>query len=230
MNTVISTYAATRQTLARIGAYTAIISSVLMLAGAGFMFSTGTDLWLALRDGDMAGYLSAAGAVKTTYVLNTTFWIMGILIMGGAGNILVSLSEDRPLPAIFAYHCFRTAVPLAIVAFLTMLAVVWQIAPDTSETGVSLAGAIGWIGARADDIATALMLGGGPFFLARAARGAWMPRWLVIWGYAAGTVGLLSLLVLYSGPLSAFGIFIVPVGVGWLIATGVVLLRRQVID
>ena len=45
-------------------------------------------------------------------------------------------------------------------------------------------------------------------------------------GDMAGLIGLLSLVVLYIPPLSDLGFLIVPVGIGWMLATGIVLLRR----
>jgi hypothetical protein len=108
-----------------------------------------------------------------------------------------------------------------------MLAVVVQIAPDTSVTSVAIANVVGWIGIRADDLATALIIGFPPLLLALAARDEWMPTWLAWWGYLAGAVGLWSLVVIYIPPLTAMGFLIVPVGVGWMIAVGVVLLRRK---
>lgn len=80
---------------------------------------------------------------------------------------------------------------------------------------------VGWIGARADDLATALIVGLAPFFLALAGRDGWMLTWLARWGYLAGAVGLFSLIVLYIPPLAEMGMLIIPVGIGWMIAAGV---------
>jgi hypothetical protein len=107
-----------------------------------------------------------------------------------------------------------------------------QIAPatlvaDTAATGVAIANVVGWIGARADDLATALIIGLPPLFLSIAARDEWMPTWLVWWGYLAGVVGLLSLVVLYIPALASLGLLIIPFGMGWMLAVGVVLLRRK---
>ena len=54
------------------------------------------------------------------------------------------------------------------------------------------------------------------------------PVWLERWGYLAGVVGILTVAIAYIpvARLSPYVFLIVPVGLGWLIAAGVVLLRR----
>jgi len=42
-----------------------------------------------------------------------------------------------------------------------------------------------------------------------------------------GAVGLFSLFVLYIPGLAALGFIILPVGMGWMLAAGVTLLRRR---
>lgn len=217
----------TPATQARQAGWASLSGAILMLIGAALYFSSGTDLWAAVAGGDIAGYLVTAGGVKAQLVANLTFWITGVLVLGVAWNRLVLLCEQRPALAQLARMGATTAVPLAITSFIAMLAMVVQIAPDTSATSVAIANVIGWIGIRADDLATALLIGFPPLFLALAARGEWMPTWLARWGYLAGAVGLLSLVVIYIPPLTPMGFLIVPVGMGWMIATGVVLLRRN---
>ncbi|MEZ5040726.1 MAG: hypothetical protein R2828_12550 [Saprospiraceae bacterium] len=227
MTPIPSTNAAKLHALTKLGGYTAICGATLMIIGAGLMGSTGTDLWVALDQNDLAPYLTAIGKNKPILIANLSFWIAGVLVIGMAESILTTLSTQRPGFALAAKACFRTAVPLAIVAFLAMLSVLVQIAPDTSETAISIAKVVGWIGVRADDIATALIVGAAPLFISMAGRGNWMPNWLTNWGYLAGIIGLFSILVLFITSLAPFGIIIVPVGLGWLIATGIVLLRRK---
>ena len=210
----------------RVGGYTAIGGAVTMIIGAVLYFTSGTDLWVALDGGDMAGYLVAAGAAKAQLVANLSFWIVGVLILGVAGYAMVSLCVQRRALAQVALVCAGTAVPLAIVAFIVMLSLVVQIAPDTSATSVAIANVAGWIGARADDLATALIIGFAPLFISLAGRDDWAPTWLARWGYLAGITGLLTAAAPYSPALTALGFIIVPVGIGWMIAAGIVLLRR----
>lgn len=72
----------------------------------------------------------------------------------------------------------------------------------------------------------ALIIGGGPFFISLAGRGDWAPTWLVRWGYLAGIAGLFSVFVLYFAGLSGYGFVIIPIGIGWMLAAGIALLRR----
>ena len=211
----------------RMAGLASLIGAIVMIIGAVLLFSTGTDLWAAVDGGDMAGYLTAAGAVKGQLVANLTFWIVGVLILGMAWNALIKLDNQRTVPAQIAGVCAAVGVPLAVVSMLVMMALVVQIAPDTSEISVAMANVAGWIGIRADDLATALIIGLAPFFLSLAARGGWMPSWLAVWGYLAGIVGLLSTVVYLIPSLAGMGLLIVPVGMGWMIAAGIVLLRQK---
>jgi len=211
---------------AKVAAKTAIGGAVCMFIGAGFWGATGADLWTALNDSDLVGYLAAAGEVKPLLVVNLSLWIIGVLILGMAGTLLADLCARRRALAQAAMVCFRAAVPLAIISFIAMLALVVQIAPDTSPAAVAVAEVVGWIGARTDDLATALIIGAGPFFISLAGRGDWAPTWLVRWGLLAGFTGLLAVTVIYIPALTQLGLLIVPAGLGWMIAAGIVLLRR----
>lgn len=214
------------ETNARLGGGAALLGALTMLAGAGLWGASGTDLWAALGNGDMAGYLTAAAAAKPLLIANLSLWIGGVLVLGVAGAALAALCSQRPVWAQLANVCFRTAVPLAIVSFIAMLSLVVQIGSDTSATALRIAEVVGWIGVRADDLATALIVGFGPLFISLAGRRDWAPNWLAYWGYLAGAIGLFSLVVLYLPGLSSYGILIVPVGIGWMLAVGILLLRR----
>jgi hypothetical protein len=210
----------------QLGGYSAIAGCVTMIVGAALWGTSGTDLWAALDSGDMAGYLTAIEPVKGQLVANLSVWILGVLILGVAGAMLTALcTQQRPLAQV-AKVCYQTAVPLAIVSYIAMLAIVVQLGGDGSATAVSLAKVVGWIGARADDLGTALIIGIGPLFISLAGHGEWVPTWLLRWGYLVGVIGILSVVFLYLPGMAAYGFIILPVGMGWMIATGVVLLRR----
>lgn len=51
-----------------------------------------------------------------------------------------------------------------------MLSLVVKVTSDTSEISIAIANIIGWIGIRADDLATALLVSFAPLFIALAAR------------------------------------------------------------
>ena len=108
-----------------------------------------------------------------------------------------------------------------------MLAVVVLLSGESSATAVSMAEVVGWMGARADDLATALIIGIGPLLISLAGRDEWVPTWLLRWGFLAGAVGIFSIFVLYLPGMSKFGFIILPIGMGWMIAAGVVLLRQN---
>ncbi|WP_420628554.1 hypothetical protein [Candidatus Leptofilum sp.] len=210
---------------ARLAGYTAIGGCITMIIGAALWGTSGTDLWAALDSGDMAGYLAAVAGVKGQLVANLSIWIIGVLILGVAGNVLAGLSQQRLGFSQAAQVCYQVAVPLVIVSYIAMLSLVVQLAGDTSETAVAIGNVLGWVGTRADDLATALILGAGPLFITLANRSSWMPVWLIRWGYLSGLVGLFSVAVHYVAGMGAFGFLILPVGMGWMIATGIVLLR-----
>lgn len=210
----------------RLGAYTALAGAVSFFIGAALWASSGADIDMAVTNGEMAAYLTTAAATRSILIANLTFWIVGALLLGTAGTTLANLSKRR-VWAQAALVCYRTAVPLVIIAYVAMLAVVIQIAPDTSATAVSLAEVVGWIGSRADWVATALMIGFGPLFLSLAGQGDWAPTWLVRWGYLMGVLGLLTTVAMYAGGLGTYGFAIIPIGLFWMIATGVTLLRHS---
>lgn len=215
------------RTIARLGGYMAIGGCLTMIVGAVLWGSSGTDLWLALATDEMPAYLAAVAGVQKQLIANLTIWIVGVLMLGVAGSLLTALCQRRWAIGQIARACFHTAVPLAILAYLAMLALVVQLGGAGSATIVSLAEVVGWFGARADDLATALMIGFGPLFISLAGHGEWVPSWLQRWGFLAGAVGLFSLAILYFPELSSFSFAILPIGMGWMIAAGIVLLRQD---
>ncbi len=211
----------------RLAGYTAAGGAIIMLIGAALWGTSGTDLWAALESGDMAGYLVAIAGVEAQLVANLTLWLLGVITLGVAGMLITDLCQQRRHLARVGLTCFRTAVPLVVVSYIAMLAVVVQLGGATDQTSVAIAEVVGWFGARADDLATALMIGAGPLFIALAGRDEWVPTWLLRWGYVAGAVGLFSLVCLYIPGMGPYGFAIIPIGVFWMIAAGVVLLRGR---
>lgn len=222
-----SSYQATNRSTIQLGGYAAIVGCVTMIVGAALWGTSGTDLWAALDNGAMAGYLVATEAVKSQLVANLSVWILGVLVLGVAGSTLAALCTQRRPLAKVALVCYQTAVPLAIASYIAMLAVVVLLSGESSATAVSMAEVVGWMGARADDLATALIIGIGPLLISLAGRDEWVPTWLLRWGFLAGAVGIFSIFVLYLPGMSKFGFIILPIGMGWMIAAGVVLLRQN---
>jgi len=215
------------KTTTRIGAYTALIGSACALIGAGLLAASGADIDVALASNEMAGYLTAAGESSQLLVANLTIWILMALLMGVAGTMMANLCVRRRAIAQIAMFSFWTGTSLVIAAYVAWLAVVVQIAPDTSATAVLMGEAVGWFASRADWVATILILASGPALVALAGRGEWAPTWLVRWSMVNALTGLLTAVAMLTGGsgLSTYGFLIIPVGVGWMITAGVVLLR-----
>lgn len=203
----------------RISGNFSISGAVIMLIGAAFWGASGTDLWQTLADNQMESYLVQSESVKHLLVVNTIFWILGVLLMGIAGKMMSALCTSNQSMSQVASFCFQSAIPIAIVSFITMLSLAIQ------KPTIEVAIIIGWIGARLDDLATMLIIGAGPLFVSIAGRNNWVPRWLRIWGYLAGFTGFLVVVSLLTGVVE-MGFVIVPVGIGWMIAAGVVLRKR----
>ncbi len=214
------------KTIYRNSAFTTLIGSICMLIGAALWGTSGTDLWAAIEFGNIEGYLTAVGDLKVQLIANLTFWIIGVLILGLGVLMISDLGDYETFYTQVAKFCFRTAIPMAIVSYIAMLVVVVQIAPDISPTSVAITEAIGWMGVRLDDIATALMLGVGPLFISLSGRAHWTPGWLVKWSYLATILGIISIVVQYFPGYGQYGFFIIPVGMGWMIATSIVLFRH----
>lgn len=211
--------------LYRLGGYSAIAGAIAFLLGAIIWGTTGTDLDLAVVNGEMADFLIAAGAHRTALILNLSLWILGVLLLGVAGSAIARLG-DRPVPTHLAQACYRTAPPLVVVAYVAMLAVLVQLAPDTSAASVASAELLGWLGSRADWIGTILIIGAGPVFLASAGQDSWIPTWLLRFSYANAVCGLLTAVALFTNSLGSYGFIIIPVGLVWMLCAGVVLLRQ----
>lgn len=203
-----------------------LFGALIMLTGAIFYQLSGVDLDAALLNNEIEGYLSSMPDARTMIILNLTLWIIGAFLMGTAGYILSDLTTISPVASRVAKFCFITAVPLAIASFVCIFAVVMKIAPENSEQHVLLAEALGWLGSRADWIATTLIVGFGPYMLCRAGKGNWAPNWLYIWSMLCAVAAILTIIAIFAGGLTTYGFIIVPIGLGWMIATGITLLRK----
>lgn len=215
-------------TTTRLGAYTAIGGSVCALTGTAFWAAAGADIDVALAGGDIANYLTTAGENTFLLVANLTMWILMVFLLGIAATAMTSLSEQRPTLARVALYCYWTGVPLVIGAYVAWLAIVVQIAPDTSPAAVLVTAVVGWFASRADWVATILIVGIGPTLISLAGRDDWVPVWLLRWSFVTAVAAVLNAVAMLTGGsgLSTYGFLVVPIGVGWMIAAGIVLFRR----
>lgn len=199
----------------------AIAGAVSMFLGAAFWGASGTDLWSALANHEIESHLQQLVAVKRLLVVNSSFWILGVLLLGTAVHLMAGYSGAKSGWTRLATTSISAAVPIAIVAFITMLAPAIHLpAPDTAYL-------TGWIGARLDDLATVFIIGLCPLLLSITGRQEWVPGWLFVFGIVAGITGLLSIISLLTG-IVPLGFIIVPVGLGWMIAAGVVLRKKGI--
>lgn len=190
-----------------------------MLMGAACWGASGTDLWQALAGQTMNAYLNSLESVKPMLAASTFFWTLGVLLLGTAGTMMSAMCTKRPGLVQLQKTLLGTAVPVAVVSFFMMFSL------TVSATDIHSANLIGWTGARLDDLATAMIIGFSPMLLSVAGKKDWVPGWLGTWGMLAGLAGALDIACMFTG-LTALSFIIIPIGMGWMIAAGVVLIRR----
>ncbi|MDX1440481.1 MAG: hypothetical protein R3284_11320 [Rubricoccaceae bacterium] len=215
--------------ISRFASITALAGSACAITGAALWMASGTDIDVALARDDMAGYLAEAGANSGLLVANLTIWIVMAVLMAAAATAMTMLDGKDRLTSRLARFCYWAGAPLVITSYVAWLAIVVKIAPDTSPASVALAETVGWFASRADWVATILYLSLGPTFLSMGGCGSWVPTWLWRWSNVALFAGLLNAIAMLTGGsgLSTYGFVIIPVGVGWMIAAGIVLLRYK---
>jgi hypothetical protein len=216
-----------KHTVALVGGMCAVAGSVCAVTGAALLAASGADLDVALTSGEVADYLSLAGQRKPLLIANLTIWILMAFLMGCAAVAMTLLSEAHRLLSDLARYCYYVGVPLVLAAYTVWLAIVVQIAPANTPDAVLLTEVMGWFASRADWIATILVIGLGPTLLASAGRDSWAPLWLVRWSVLTSVAAVANAIAMLTGgaALSTYGLVIIPVGVGWMLAAGVVLLR-----
>ncbi|MCB1048156.1 MAG: hypothetical protein KDC10_13250 [Calditrichaeota bacterium] len=214
----------------RLGAYTAILGSICAMSGAALMLVSGADIDLAIADDQVGAYLMAAGEHKGLLVANLTVWMVMAFLLGIAATAMTSLSGKHRVWSVLARYCYWTGVPLVLAAYVGWLAVVVQVAPDTSPPAILLAETMGWFAPRADWVATILIIGIGPTFISLAGREDWVPKWLLLWSFVTAASAALNAVAMLTGGagLATYGFAIIPVGVGWRIVAGIVLARGAV--
>lgn len=212
---------------ARSAAVAALLGSVCMLVGAAVMSSTGADIDKYLYANDMAGYLKQASASQNSLILNLSLWIAGVILLGAAATLMTMIGGQNPVRVQLVRYNYGIGIPLVVVSYMAWLAVVVRLAASASPEAAAIAEAVGWFGVRADWVATALVIGTGPVLLSAAGKGIWVPGWLRVWSYLCLLAGILTTIAQYTGGLMSYGFLIIPVGMSWMIAAGVVLWRGK---
>jgi hypothetical protein len=197
-----------------------------MVAGAVLMTISGADLDLALEMNEISNYLVTANQGRFWLITNLCVWIVGVILLGAAATSISKLPTKRPEISLLIRYCYSLAIPIVVIAYSAWLAVVVKLAPQTNPNTILVAETVGWFASRADWIATILVLAIGPVLISVAGRNEWVPNWLRVWSYLALFTGLLNAVAMFAGGLTTYGFLIIPVGMGWMFATSVVLFKR----
>lgn len=213
------------KTTAKIAAITVLIGSVFMLVGAAIWGISGADIDQALSEKDMANYLILAHERKTMLITNLTLWICGVIVLGAAGFLMANLSNSKSILSKIIRYNYSIAIPIVVIAYTAWLSIVVRLTAHDPHETAELAEVVGWFASRADWIATILILATGPFLIAISGRNSWVPKWFRIWSYVCLFTGFLNLLAMFADGLTTYGFLIIPVGMGWMVASFFVLRR-----
>ncbi|MDA0352799.1 MAG: hypothetical protein O3A10_11390 [Chloroflexi bacterium] len=205
------------------GAWVLLVGTLTMIAGAVTWASSGLDLDVALADGEVAAYLSDAGADQTVLMWNLSLWTVGVIGIG-LGGLLLTRSLPDSVAATVSRFGFMTGVAAAIGFFPLWMGLVLGLGghPELEPVGVAL----GQAATIADWIATALILGVGGVGLALAGRDAWVPGWLARVAPLASVLGVVSIASL-ALDARGLGFVVVPAGFALLLALSVSALRAR---
>ena len=213
----------------RLAGRLAVVGALTMLAGAVVMGAAGApDLDAALASGDLAGYLADAAARRTGALANLGLWLVGAPLLGAAGVVASRADAARGAQRELARAAYTGGAVTALVCFVAWLALVVGATDAPTPVDATVASVVGWFAYRLDAVATGLLIGVGPWLLAAVARPAWAPTWLRAWSLAALAAALFQVVpyLVPAVPL-ALGLAIVPIGLGWTLAAGVVLQRGR---
>jgi hypothetical protein len=204
-----------------------IAGAIVMFAGAAFWGASGADIWEALKSDNMEAYISQLSRAETFLAINTCLWILGALVLGAAISLISAIEGNAAIPSSLARTAVTAAVPLAILSFITMASLPFTLSAEVSSHSVQLVKTIGWIGTKADGLATFLLIAVCPTCLSLAGKTTWAPRWLTRWGYVAAFAGALLLIAEIAPSLQDLMYPVIPIGLGWIIAAGIVLVRKS---
>ncbi len=128
---------------ASLGAYTTLLGSICMLAGAAISGASGTDIDQALYDGNMADYLRESFASQNMLIVNLSLWILGVILLGIGATMMAVLSEQNLVLAQLVRYNYWIAVPLVVASYMAWLAVVVRLASSASPEAAAIAEAVG---------------------------------------------------------------------------------------
>ena len=212
----------------RMAGLTAIAGAITMLVGTALWAVSGANLDGALEDNTMGAYLAEAAAEGATLTANLGFWIVGVLLLGLGGILLSRLGDSDSAATAVARFAFTVGPAAGIVFFSVWLGIVLGLAPAhvAGEQVEATALALGHAASVADWVATIVILSLGGVAVAVAGRDTWVPRWLFRWAMLLAASGGLAALGLIIDARTTLAMPIVPIGIGFMIASGVVAIRR----
>lgn len=216
----------------KIAAITVLIGSICMIAGAVLMGISGADLDTALDRNELANYLTVAGENKPLLIANLTLWIIGVILIGLAATLMANLGVSKKVLSQIVTYNYSIAIPIVVIAYSAWMVIIVRLTSHNPQESVVLAEIMGWFASRADWIATILVLGIGPLLISLSGKDYWVPKWLLVWSYFTLFTGLLNFIAMFAGGLTTYGFLIIPVGMGWMIASFFVLMklsRRQTV-
>jgi len=212
---------------ARTSGIIAIAGSITMLVGTAVWATSGADLDKALDGDTMADFLTDAANSGAALVANLSLWMLGVVLLAIGGLGLVRRGRQDSLASVIGRFSLTAGAGLALGAYSLWLGIVLGLAP-AHVAGASVIGtarALGYAASIGDWVATVMILGVGVGAIAAAGREVWVPRWLWIWGMASIAAGVLAILGLFLEARTTLTMIMLPVGMLFLIAAGIVAFR-----
>lgn len=212
---------------ARASGIFAIVGSITMLVGTAVWATSGADLDKALDGDTMADFLTDAANSGAALVANLSLWMLGVVLLAIGGLGLVRRGRQDSLASVIGRFSLTAGAGLVLGAYSLWLGIVLGLAPAhvAGESVIGTARAFGYAASIGDWVATVMILGIGIGAIAAAGRGVWVPRWLWIWGMASLATGVLTILGLFLEARTTLTMIILPVGMLFLIAAGIVAIR-----
>ncbi len=212
---------------ARTSGIFAIVGSITMLVGTAAWMTSGADLDKALDGDSMAEFLTDAANSGAALVANLSLWMLGVVLLAIGGLGLLRRGRQDSLASVIGRFSLTAGAGLVLAAYSMWLGIVLGLAPAhlAGESVIGTARALGYAASIGDWVATVMILGVGIGAIVTAGRGVWVPRWLWIWGMATLATGVLTILGLFLEARTTLSMIILPFGMLFLIAAGIVAIR-----
>jgi hypothetical protein len=209
--------------------WTTIIGVIIMLAGTGFWAASGADIDVAAESNAIGEYLTRVAANGTLLTINLGMWIIGVVVLGLGGIMLARLGDQDSPGTDVARFAFTITPAAAMVVYTMWLGIVLGLAP-TYVAGASVEGgaaALVHATSLGDWVMTIPVLSLGTAAISLAGRDSWVPRWLFRWGMLTIVTGVLAAAGLMFNARTSLVMPILPVGMGFMVAAGIVAIRRS---